>query len=105
MTEIRIQLNDEEYETLQDIKKKDSKTWKELLLSNLENDVLLDEINNCFSMLKSLIPNLQETLEYMRAISIRFYKLSDNDQKIKAKELNAKMSEYIIEIMDVIKNE
>jgi hypothetical protein len=73
------------------------------LISNIERDIVLDEINNCYKKLKLLVPNLQESMEYMRAVTIRFYKLPATDQRIKAKELNTMAVEYLDKAINLIK--
>ena len=103
MPNINISLNDEEFKILQNLKKENNKTWKDLLLSNIEKDIILEEINNCYKKLKLLVPNLQESLEYMRAVTIRFYKLPDTDQKMKAKEINNIVIDSFNEIINMIK--
>lgn len=103
----QIGIADEIYEKLKKLKndKEDSfsKVIGRILEGDIEKDVVLEEINNCFTKLKLLVPNLQESIEYMRAVTIRFYKLSPDDQKMKAKELNNIVIDSFNEIINMIK--
>jgi hypothetical protein len=103
MPNINIPLNDDEFKTLQNLKKDKNLKWKDLLLNNIEKDITLDEINEHYTRLKSLIPNLHESLEYMRAATIRFHKLSSDAQKIKSEEINKIAIEYFNKVMNSIK--
>lgn len=103
MPNINIPLNDDEFKTLQNLKKDKNLKWKDLLLNNIEKDITLDEINEHYTRLKLLIPNLHESLEYMRAATIRFYKLSSDVQKIKSEEINKIAIEYFSKVMNSIK--
>lgn len=101
----QIGISDEVYKKLETLKNGKKDSFTKVIDRLLEKDVVLEEINNCYKKLKILVPNLQESLEYMRVVTIRFYKLSPDDQKIKAKELNNIAVEYLNKAINLIKVE
>lgn len=103
MPNVNISLNDKEFETLQNLKKVKNLRWKDLLISNIDRDINLDRINESFTTLEPIVPDLQESLQYIKAVLIRFYKLSADDRKIQAEKLNKISIKYFNEIMNSIK--
>lgn len=103
MPNIHISLNDDEYKILKEFKQHKNIKWKDLLMSNLEQDSLLNEINEHFEELKKLIPNLRDTTELMRVMYIRFYRLPEDKQKMHTEKLNSISTEYFNEIINMLK--
>ncbi len=63
-----------------------SSVIRHLLTSQPEAD--LDEINKLFETLKILIPPMGKSLELMRIITVRYYRLRRSEQKAKDGMLN-----------------
>ena len=84
----QIGISDKAYQKLKDLKGDGRNSFTKVIESLLKEDTRLNEINECFERLKLLIPNLKSSTELTRVVWVRFYRLSDGEQKLKIKEVD-----------------
>lgn len=92
MKTIVIELGNEEYERL--LKIKGNKRWKDLLFNLYSQEYVINNVNNTFSLLKTIYSDKSELYEYLRVISLR---LVDNPAKALeiARQLEAGIKDYL----------
>jgi predicted CopG family antitoxin len=90
-----VALSDSIIEKLNILKKERNESYSQVISSLLEStyDVDLNEINEYFRKLKQLIPQFRDSLEIMRVICVRFYRLSESEKMSKIGDINSILQE------------
>lgn len=100
-----INVNDEVIKKLDILKNERGESYSQIIDACLKSsfDIDLDLVNEYFKELKRLIPNLRDIIELIRVSFVRFYKLPEDQQKIKSNELYPMITELFNEIMNLLK--
>ena len=99
-----VALSDPVIKKLDILRNERNESYSKIIESCLKSslDIDLDLINEHFKEMKRLIPNLKGSTELMRVAWIRFYRLSDDEQRMKVKRFNDLIGEFFKEVIDLI---
>ena len=102
-----VMLSEDVAKELRRLKEERKESYSEVIRSFLKllPEANLREINEHFDRLKLLIPQMQNSLELMRVITVRYYRLERPEQKAKDNALNKILKEAMKYIVKEVEKE
>jgi hypothetical protein len=99
-----VALSDPVIKKLDILRNERNESYSKIIESCLKSsfDIDLDLINEHFEGLKRLIPNLKDSTELVRVAWVRFYRLSNDKQKMRAEMIYESIEKVFKEGIEII---
>jgi Mg2+ and Co2+ transporter CorA len=101
----QVMLSDALIKKLDALKEKRGESYSKVIEACLKSsyDFNLDRINELFDELKRLIPNLRNSIELMRVLCVRFYRLPQAEQLAKMEDLDDSIKKVFNDLVSMIR--